>query len=227
MDEGVLEMIAPILITGCARSGTSLSAGVIDACGAFGGMTTPARAHNRKGQFENDAIRNTVIKSYLLRCGFDPMGQFPLPNIKRLKPFPELSECIETIMIKQGYSNGPWYYKGAKMCLIWPVLEKVFPEAKWIIVRRKEEDIINSCLKTHFMRAYDCEEGWQLWINEHLKRFEEMQANLEVREIWPMKFVKGDLTEIKEVIKWLGLNWNGQGVKDFIDPTLWDTKKDK
>ena len=219
-------MNEPILITGCARSGTSLTAGVIDACGAFGGDTTPGLPHNRKGQFENDAIRNTVIKSYLLRLGVDPLGQAPLPDMQNLLPFPELADCIRTILIKQGYSTGPWYYKGAKMCLIWPVLEKAFPKAKWIIVRRDDDDIINSCMKTHFMRAYNCSEGWQLWINEHKKRFVEMEQNLDVRYVWPMDFVAGDLREIKEIVDWLGLEWNDTAVKAFIDPRLWNTKKE-
>lgn len=217
----------PILITGCARSGTSLTAGIIELSGAFGGLTTPPRAHNRKGQFENDTIRNTVIKAYLLRAGFDPMGQNPLPDINNLLEFPNIKECMEKIMKKQGYKeNMPWYYKGAKLCLIWPIIHKAFPNAKWVIVRRNNKDIINSCLKTHFMRAYKDTKGWQKWIDEHKRRFYEMEVNnLNMKYIWPSNFVNGNLTEIQEVINWLGLKYNQNIIKEFIDPKLWDTSK--
>ena len=39
----------PIIITGCARSGTSLTAGVINICGAGGGEMSGATIYNKKG----------------------------------------------------------------------------------------------------------------------------------------------------------------------------------
>ena len=55
----------PILLTGCARSGTSLTAGIVNLCGAFGGIMSGPNRNNAKGMFENSKIRNTIIKPYL------------------------------------------------------------------------------------------------------------------------------------------------------------------
>lgn len=237
MDEGVLEMIDPILITGCARSGTSMVAGCIHLAGAFTGLTSGPNKNNKKGMFENARIRNEIVKPYLRSIDCDPLGQYPLPNIDSL-PIPNNWRWkVETVMEEDGYQGGPWLYKGAKMCLMWPVWKYAFPNAKWIIVRRRTEDIINSCKRTSFMRAYakkaiqniikvdNEDEGWAFWIHEHEKRFQEMiNAGLNCRMIWPETFVRGDYTQLVETIEWLGLKWNSE-ILNFIDPKLYKSRK--
>ena len=47
----------PILITGLPRSGTSLTAGCLHACGAWVGDTV-------KGLYENEAVREKVVKTF-------------------------------------------------------------------------------------------------------------------------------------------------------------------
>ena len=71
----------PILVTGCARSGTSMAAGVINICGAYGGEMVGANRFNEKGMFENFEIRNNILKTYLKKLRVDKMGKYPLPNI--------------------------------------------------------------------------------------------------------------------------------------------------
>jgi len=219
-------MIDPILITGCARSGTSLTAGIIEACGAFGGRTSGPNANNRKGMFENPKVRNDLVKPYLTAIGVDPMGQNPLPDPAHI-PIPvNWADRVRGIFEADGYEDGPWYYKGAKMCLIWPVWHDAFPEAKWVIVRRSDEDIIKSCLRTGFMRAYQNAKGWQGWIDVHKRRFAEMQVELQVKEFWPGDiFERNDLESIQGIVEWLGLQWNEDKVRAFIDPKLWKGKK--
>lgn len=222
-------MISPILITGCARSGTSMTAGIIQMCGAFGGKTlcNQGNKNNRKGFFENGEIRENLVKPYLTLCGADPLGQDPLPVLENLIPLANLKDKVEETYTYQGHVGGPWYYKGAKICLIWPTWHKAFPRAKWIIVRREDEEIIQSCLKTGFMRAFKDEAGWQSWIDTHKLRFQEMVDNhLDVVEVWPSKFVHGDYSEIKGVVEDLGLKWKEEEVKDFVSPELWRTKNE-
>jgi len=230
-----------ILITGAARSGTSIVAGVINICGAFGGDLASPNRNNQKGMFENTEIREQIVKPYLRGLGVDHMGQYPLPDISNIHIPVDWRFKIEKVMKKQGYEEGQsCFYKGAKICLSWPVWKANFPNSKYVIVRRKTPDIIRSCMKTGFMRAFvrphiqakvgaDNEyDGWKWWVHQHEKRFVEMmQSGLEVREIWPERMVHGDFTKIKELIKWLGLDWenNEQKVIDFVDEKLWKAKK--
>jgi len=215
-------MISPILLTGCARSGTSMTAGIIDRCGAFGGYCSGPTMWNKKGMYENEEIREKVIKPYLVLNGCDPKGQEPLPDPTRLLPLANLAEKIEQIMHYSGYQDGAWYYKGAKMCLIWPEIHKAFPDAKWVIVRRHDEDIVNSCMKTSFMNAFKEPAKWQEWVDAHKVRFQEMHdAGLNITEVWPTKFVQGDFSEIIALIESLNLEWKEEAVQDFVNPEYW------
>lgn len=230
---------SPILITGCARSGTSMIAGAINICGAFGGDMSGPNKNNEKGMFENARIRNTIVKPYLEKIRTDRLGQYPLPRIEKLPIPTDWRSRIEQVMIDQGYKEGSWFYKGAKACLTWPVWHYAFPDAKWIIVRRRSADIINSCLKTSFMRAFsrpeirrkvnarDEKEGWLWWVHQHEKRFVEMiTEGLNCKIVWPHRMVQGDYRQMMETIEWLGLKWNSE-VLNFIDPKLWHARRKK
>ena len=215
-------MKPPILITGCARSGTSLTAGVVDICGAFGGSLRPGGTPNPKGMFENNEIIQDIIKPYLDSIGMDKMGQDPLPKLEDLVPYPKLKEKVENVMMGDGYECGPWYFKGAKTCLIWPLWHKAFPKAKWIIVRRDALSIARSCMNTSFMRAFSNVEGWLDWVKLHETRFNEMhKAGLDIKEIWPEEAIQGNLSWLQMLIEELGLDWKDKEVKEFITPEYW------
>lgn len=214
----------PILITGCARSGTSMTAGIIRISGAFGGDTSGPNPYNPKGMFENALIRDRIVKPFLISVGFDPMGQNPLPDPQKLPNIPAWKNNIVRILQEQGYFNHncPWFYKGAKMCLMYTVWHDAFPNAKWIIVRRPTKDIINSCLNTRFMRAYNNVEGWNSWVNHHLDCFEKMREDgLNIKEVWTDRIVGGDFSEIKKVCYSYDLGWNEEIVREFVARDLW------
>jgi hypothetical protein len=184
--------------------------------------------------FENTAIRQTVVKPILRGMDCDPMGQNPLPDLSSPAVHRQLlgkGEVIRNAVIRilsaQGYDgNAAWFYKGAKMCLMWPAWLAAFPSARWIIVRRKDEDIVHSCLKTGFMRKHSDAEGWMGWVQEHKQRFGEMKrAGMDVREVWPQLMVNGDLREIKAAVEEMGLQWRKKEVIEFITPALWSSGK--
>ena len=219
----------PIFITAAARSGTSMTAGVIHKCGAWGGIMAGPTPYNKRGMFENRQVVDSLVKPCLSALGYDPMGQNPLPpdvEVFKRGDASRWRQSVLSIMLSQGYKNGPMFYKGAKMCLMWPLWHRAFPNAKWIIVRRLDEDIVNSCMKTSFMRGYKDASGWQGWVEKHLDRFDEMKrANLDIVEVWPQKMVHGNFEEIKFVVEKLGLKWNEREVIDFILPALWNGGK--
>lgn len=220
---------SPILITGCARSGTSIVAKIVNLCGAFGGSMSKI--------YENITIQDGVVKTFLNGLKVDPLGQWPLPDVSNMPIPSNWGNIIESVMIQQGYQKGPWMLKDTKMNLMWPVWNYAYPNAKWIIVRRKTPEIIRSCMQTGFMNAFDCEgcrqevgvstseEGWLWWIHQQENRFVEMiQAGMDVKQIWPERMVRGDYEQIKDMIRWLGLIWRDD-ILSIIDPMLWNTRK--
>lgn len=231
----------PILITGCARSGTSMIAGIINLCGAFGGITSGPNKYNEKGMFENVAIREKLTKPYLREVlHVDPMGQYPLPDINNMPIPSNWAKRVQDVIKKEGLPEGqPWFYKGAKMCLMWPVWHYAFPNAKWIIVRRKTPDIINSCVRTGFMKAFLSEstrkavgaadeyEGWLWWVHQHEERFKEMMMEgLNIKVVWPERMVDRNYGQTQEMLDWLGLEWNNE-IFNFIEPKLWKARLKK
>jgi hypothetical protein len=222
------DILEPILVTGAARSGTSMTAGVFHLCEAWGGQMSGPTSNNRRGMFENARIRNTIVKPYLKRIGVDPMGQYPLPDVENLPPLRDLRARVLGEVLAQGYrpKMGEWFYKGAKLCLIWPLWAQAFPRARWVIVRRNRGDIVNSCLRTGFMRAHRTVAGWEGWVDHHEARFAEMwKAGLDVREVWPTKMIQGDFREIEQTVKELLLEWKPEDVHNFISPSLWNGGK--
>lgn len=217
----------PILITGAARSGTSMCAGIIHYSGAFGGYMTGPTPSNKKGQFENNYIRDSITKPYLRRAGLDPLCQSPLPDTNNLIPLPGLYTEVKDTMLREGYKEGVWFYKGAKMCLLWPLWHEAFPNAKWIIVRRDALDIAESCMRTPFMRAYKTVDGWLKWVKVHEICFEEMKAaGLDVVEVWSGELIKGELDLIKNFIEGIeDLTWREDRARNFITPGLWKEGK--
>jgi hypothetical protein len=231
-------MRQPILITGAARSGTSMVAGIIDVCGAFGGKMFPGNRYNHKGMFENEHIREKIVKPYLISIGADPFCQYPLIGTKGIRIPDDFQNQVEQTMLNDGYEDGEWFYKCPKLSHMWPVWNHAFPGAKYIIVRRRTGDIVTSCLKTGFMRAFSREhtrkainvktevEGWQWWVHQHEARFVEMiTEGLNCKIVWPDRMVQGDYAQIQEMIEWVGLEWKEKEVKEFIDPKLWKSRQ--
>lgn len=223
---------SPIIVTGIPRSGTSIIAGTFVKCGAFGGIMT-----GKRGLYENDEIRDKVVKPYLTDTGVDKLGQYPLPDTGSMLIPRNWEERIAGIIKQQGYPGGNWLYKDSRASLIWPVFHYAFPNAKWVLVRRKTGDIIQSCVKTAYMSAFKKEEGWRKvgaeneeqawlwWIHEYEKRFVEMiEAGINVKVIWPERMVYGDYGQLYETMDWLGLNWNKE-IFNFVEPLLWTSRK--
>ncbi len=229
----------PVIITGIPRSGTSMVAGVTHLCGAWKGITVQGGKANPKGFFENHDLRENVIKPILKDMGMDPRGQYPLPETNTIKiPFDLKDRVIEKIK-KQGWtSDQPWMWKGAKISLLWPIWAHAFPNAKWILVRRRSADIVYSCMHTGFMSAFGFlenqarvnvmteREGWLWWIHQHEAKFVEMiNSGLNIKTIFPERMVEGDYQQMKETIEWAGLDWNSKGVFDFIEPKFWKERQ--
>lgn len=231
MGKGYMGMRDPILITGAARSGTSMTAGAVSLCGGFGGVTSPPNSNNKRGMFENQYIRTHIKKPYLRQLGVDHMGQNPLPSDAQVMGVTDEQAVkwrgrVTGALKAEGLvGDDVWYYKGAKMCLVWRMWHKAFPDAKWIIVRRNAEDIVKSCMRTGFMRAFRHPGLWVKWVEVHEKRFQEMRnAGLLIKEVWPQQMINGSFDEIQDAIEWVGLQWDGKLVREFIAPELWGGK---
>lgn len=222
----------PIIITGAGRSGASMIAGVLSICGAFGG-----NIDGENKLYENLAIRDQILIPYLNSLEVDIEGQYPLPHTSKITIPSNLASQVIEIMKKEGYKDGPWFMKGFRMSLTWPIWHYAFPNAKWLIVRRRTGDIITSCLKTDYMQAFKDPikremvgakteaEGWRWWVRQFERRFIEMiTEGINCQVIWPERMVYGDYQQLFTLVDWLGLKWKTEALT-FVDPKFWRVRK--
>jgi hypothetical protein len=93
-------------------------------------------------------------------------------------------------------------------------------------------------MKTGFMNAFSKQEkreavnaktewdGWIWWVHQHHQRFIEMfTEGLNTQVIWPERLIKADYSQIKKAIEWLGLEWKGEEVAQFIEPKIWKARQ--
>ncbi len=208
-----LQKINPILITGAERSGSTFIARILEMCDVWGGECNK--------MYENIEIHK------LNKSNNKFMPETKLIN----NPF-GWENLVFDIIKDQGWNGKDWMIKGSKLAQYWPIWYYSFPNAKWIIVRRRTGDIIQSCIKTGYMKLFKATEnlellgfeneaqGWLWWIHQYENKFVEMiQSGLNCKVIWPDRMAIGDYDQVKEMIDWLGLKWNNK-VPEVISPLL-------
>ncbi|MDH5376738.1 MAG: sulfotransferase [Gammaproteobacteria bacterium] len=215
----------PIFILGIPRSGTSLVTAILHACGVFLGITVPGGgSENPLGFFENIYLREQVNKWLLEKMGVDILGVKTLPPLDQLPRVTGLEDTVRGLLEHEGYQNDmAWAFKDCKLTLLWPIYLQAFPDAKWVIVRRDDEGIINSCLKTSFMRQHSEDpQFWKQWIFEYQKRLLELKKTTpHYQEIWPETLMNGNTDSAQTLIQWLGLEWNEAEVRALLHPEFW------
>lgn len=227
----------PIFVVGIPRSGTSMIAEIFLKCGAWVGDVSKPKHTSKRGLFENKKIFYEMVQPYMESIGADPSGQYPLPNPRNLFiPQGWKEKCLELIE-QEGYrGNKPWVYKSNKLALLWPIWHAAFPNAKWVLVRRRTGDIIQSCTKTAYMKAFKDEknreeigaktekEAWLWWVHQYENIFIDMiNEGVNIKVVWPERIVTGDYTQIYEAIDWAGLPWRTE-VLSFLDPKFWKVR---
>lgn len=217
----------PVFVTGLPRSGTSLIAGCLTACGAWVGKTLDGNASNPTGYYENAVLRESVLKAQLVQMGTDPLGVRQLPPLSGQPAQPKLGGQVLALLAGQGYTGiEPWLYKDAKLTLVWPVWRSAFPHARWVIVRRPPAAIVASCMRTDFMRQHSVEpEFWDRWVKMYEQRLEVLKAS----GVWWREFESDRLfsegPEALEVLcSDLDLSWDARVVGELVRPQHWHAK---
>lgn len=213
-------MMAPVFITGAARSGTSMVAGALRASGLdFGApkyLNRKKGPNQPRGFLEHRAVKKQIIKPYLKSMGADPRGQHPLPP-RRIVTVPQDAMDIRRRLPKLLGTGRA--YKDAKLLLIWPAFHQAFPHAQWIIVRRDREAIAQSCERTSFMKRRQGMDAWLEWVDEHLLRIEDLKGSgASVCEIWPDP---AKPETFRDVVDYLALPWDADAVAAALVPGAW------
>jgi hypothetical protein len=212
----------PIFITGAERSGSTFIAKILNMCGVQHGISN--------GMYENRIIVEQNMK--LL-----DKHLFLFPNIDELTIPVNWHNFIDGVRVAQ-MTDTYWMVKHSSIARLWPLYAYAFPNAKWIIVRRRTGDIVRSCVQTGYMKTFKNEdnlkklnltkeeEGWIWWVRRYEERFIEMiNAGVNCKIVWPERMVTGDYTQMFELVDWLGLKWNNR-IPSVIDPLLTKSREE-
>lgn len=196
-------MTPPLFITGCPRSGTSLTTYAFKACGMWAGKTTT--------QCENHRIREHILKPMLRNGGMDPIALRSWADITEGDP-DRLRSAVLQELRKQGYTGGPWLYKDVKLVFCWRVWKEAFPEAVWVTVWRSPEAIVESFGRWGL--SANVEFDHERVVKEHHDR----AGRIPSLDVFPDDLLKGDDSRYRFVANRLGITWDPDAVAEVVDP---------
>lgn len=214
----------PIFVTGLPRSGTSMVAGCLHHCGVWVGNTVAGGEGNPKGFYENIRLREQLVKPLLSQFGCDPLGVKSLPEFQQLPRVRGLHRGFVHLLTQDGYQGDqPWMFKDAKLTLLWPLIANVFPLARWVIVRREPEAIVQSCMRTHFMAHHSpSTDFWWDFVRQYQQRLLALKSSPnKVFELSADSLIRGNSEEFLTLADALQLSVNLSDIEGFVAPELW------
>jgi hypothetical protein len=198
----------PVFVTGLPRSATSMTMRVLKAQGLWLGETIPGNPENPQGYFESRAMRDGIVKTLLAGMGADPLGVRSLPSWDVQPSCPSLARQIAAVLKSEGYDGtAPWGFKDPKLTLLWPLFDRAFPDATWVIVRRDRGQVIDSLCRTSFMARHSTSpDYWAPFCAAYDHRLSLLErSGARVIGIDSGALSRGDLTQIGEVLDAAGL----------------------
>jgi hypothetical protein len=218
-----------VFVATLPRSGSSMDCGILEACGAFGGHTIGSVPANPKGIYENQGLNNMCLKPIFDELEVrNPHSLFMFHRSGG--PPADLFDWFNRDMVyglnRQGYRGGVAYFKNGIFTFLFNRINEVFPDAIWVLPNRD-----NAGVKFSHSRIYKNKpkEVIDKEINDYRAMYEHIQEVAGDRA-WLIdndKVIDGDFAQIKELVEHLGLEWNEEGVRDWVDPKMWGDRPDR
>lgn len=208
----------PILIASAPRSGSSMTAGILDTAGVFTGITKRGDEYNRKGYYEN-LIIDEVLGEYLKSCDKDNQGKKFQP-LDIDEKFHDFRDLILDLIESEGPTSEDWLVKSTKTAICRHIWRANFPSAKWVICRRERQLVVESMMRTPFMNAYDDEDNWNQMLNRYEYYFRDLIDRCDAHEFNVDAAVNGSTEEIGRLLDYCEIDYSPVAAQSFIDRRL-------
>ena len=220
-----------VVLLGMHRSGTSLTASILEALGVdFGSDFIPANESNPKGYFENAAITRAQIRlnRLLNRRPFTAAGLVDYPEqcwqSRQALEFIDEAEMLVRKELER--SSGIWGFKDPHTIKLLPLWEVVFERLGitpvYILAVRHPSEVAASAVKRdHIVPGH----GELMWIDHNVAALYYSGFTISVVTDYAAWF-SDPLSQARRIMKALGLEWSDddadlQAVLDSrIDPQL-------
>ena len=144
-----------VIITGGPRSGTSFLAGLVNEMGFHPGkhvLLKAPPANIRKGYLEHLKLLK-ISRSILDKLNADFNFNIPVLEKGWTNQFPKEKAAIRKIVQSEQID----FYKGNRLLVLADIYDELFPEAKWLCIKRKTEDTYKS--------RFGKERSWEEWTS--------------------------------------------------------------
>lgn len=203
----------PVFVLGLPRSATSMTTRCLYQNGLWLGDTIAGNVENPQGYYESRNLRENLVKPTLRALGVDPLGVRSFPAWDVLPPFPDLRDRMLNAIAGEGYDNaGPWGFKDPKLTLIWPLLDRAFPNAVWVIVNRDRDKVLSSLCRTSFMARHSSSpEYWKPFCSAYDHRLALLRdSGAEVYEVDSDALSDGEIAQLRPILKAVGLKFDAK-----------------
>lgn len=219
----MIDNVDLIIVTGAQRSAASIVTGTIAISGAW--CSVPVKPWDVRSNLEDMEVYRAIVKPAMRGLGADPRGQRPLPLLERCEAVAKTvssrwRDRLLSILESGGYGGGPVVLESSAACLSWPIWNAAFPAARWVIVRRRDGAIIESCMRTRYMAGYKDREGWAHWLSTIKGRFEQLKG-IGAHEVWVEPIFEGNLGDLADIVRSVGLTWDENAARSMLAPIAW------
>jgi hypothetical protein len=220
-----------VVLLGMHRSGTSLTASILEAMGVdFGGDLLPANENNPRGYFEDAAISRVHIRinRLLNRRPFTPPGLADYPDsFWGSSQAEESIDELEMLLRKRlERCNGIWGFKDPHAGSFLPLWKEVFRrvgvEPVYLLAVRHPSEVAASIQKRDRMRPAQAE---LLWVDQNVSTLLGSEFNIAAVIDYAQWFSE-PVQQAQRVNQVLGLVKDSEGagienlLKEKIDPGL-------
>lgn len=205
----------PILIAAPPRSGTSLLASFLAACGVHVGETVPSDSGNPYGYYESTflvELNKAILKANGQRGKSEP------PMLAD----PVLPFDLQAVAREEAQRDAPWLFKDSKTLRVWRVWADAFPGAKWLLPRRDITAIVDSMSRhpvwarrggaNYFQKCAQAFAAEQTVLAEHVRYAEFIDAN---------ELASGDETVAEDVCQFVGVRYKPDALGTVLHPEAW------
>lgn len=196
----------PVFICGAPRSGTTLTAKALVACGVWAGHVTSLCEHVE--------LKRDVLKPALRRGGMDEKAMRSFATVRRGTDPDEIRSTAAGILQTDRWQGGPWLFKDPKLVFCWELWAKAFPDALWITVWREPAAVADSFGRWVYTNQPWREHGAERVIWEHQSR----AAQIPGVKVYPDRLLNGRPGRYELVCAALGLKWDPAAVAQVVDP---------
>lgn len=220
----------PVLITGAPFSGITKVAGLFYKHGLWLGKSDEYwDISEPRFQYENPVLRSQVNQKILGLIDADPFRVDKIPELSGLPTTGSLKSAIKGMVRKQGYDGSHlWGFKDFRMSLLWPLWQKEFPDARWVIVKRPRSNTIRTCLNMQGTRKISLHEHyWYNWCEIYDERLQALRTAVSHSfEIDANALEYGEIEQIQGLMDLLGLDFDLKITKQHFKPGYRDDEDD-